>query len=99
MSRIIITAVIAGIFLIMAVAVLAGKGDGLIAGYNTAGEKEQARYDMPRLRGLLAAVLLCSAALMLILLLVPSLAKVLSVAFLVLLVVGVVLANTWAKKN
>lgn len=36
--------IVAAIFVIMGVVILIGKGDNLIAGYNTASQKERAQY-------------------------------------------------------
>lgn len=40
---------ITGLFLVLTIIFLAGKGSFLIAGYNTAGKKEKARYDEKKL--------------------------------------------------
>ena len=49
----IVLIVIAAILVIMGVVILIGKGDNLIAGYNTASEEERAQYNVKRLRGLI----------------------------------------------
>ena len=42
----------------MGVLILIGKGDNLIAGYNTASKKEKAQYNVKRLRGLIGGLLI-----------------------------------------
>ena len=54
-----VSAIITTIILLpMLLLIVAGKGDALIAGYNTASAEERASYNMKRLRGLVAALLL-----------------------------------------
>ena len=97
----IVLIILAAIFLIMAVIILIGKGDNLIAGYNTASKEERSQYNVKRLRGLISGLLIILAPMMLLLLGEESLAA--TGAFvgltLVLTIVVVVLANTWAKKT
>lgn len=54
----ILTYVLAAIFVFLAVLLLLGKGDMLIAGYNTASPEEREQYDIRRLRLLVALVLI-----------------------------------------
>ena len=42
----IVLIIIAAILLIMGIIILIGKGDNLIAGYNTDSEKEKAQYNI-----------------------------------------------------
>ena len=44
------------LFIALALVFLAGKGDKLIAGYNTASEEERSKVDIHRLRILMASV-------------------------------------------
>lgn len=82
---------------------LSGWGDSLIAGYNTASKKEQQKYDIKRLRLIVA----------LILFIVPVVIStplflgkedndmahiVTTIVCVIVVIVGVVLANTWCKK-
>ena len=91
---------VAAIFVIMGVVILIGKGDNLIAGYNTASQKERAQYNIKRLRGLIGGLLIVLAP-MLFLLLGETIATTGSfVALTILLcILVVILANTWAKKK
>jgi Na+/glutamate symporter len=75
-----------------------GKGDWLIAGYNTASEKERAQYNIKRLRLIITLLMLFSAVFVVVLLHFPSISIVATPIFVVVTLVGVVLANTWAKK-
>ena len=93
--------IVAAILLIMGIIILVGKGDNLIAGYNTASKEEKAQYNIKRLRGLIGGILVVLAPMMLLLLGRESLAATLSFVVLtfVLCIVMVILANTWAKKR
>lgn len=44
--------IVAAILAIMGIVILMGKGDNLIAGYNTASKAEREEYNIKRLRGL-----------------------------------------------
>lgn len=57
----IVLIIIAAILVIMGILILIGRGDNLIAGYNTASEREKAQYNVKRLRALSAAC--CSSSL------------------------------------
>ena len=85
-------------FLVLALVVYFGKGDNLIAGYNTASEKERAQYNIKRLRLIIALLLLLSAVFVIVLLYFPYISIIATPIFVVFTLVGVVLANTWAKK-
>ena len=89
------------LFAIMGIVILVGKGDNLIAGYNTASKEERAKYDIKRLRGLIGGLLLVLAPAMFMLYGEPSMGRSLAFASLVLVlsIVVVILANTWAKKK
>ena len=97
----IVLIILAAIMLIMGIIILIGKGDNLIAGYNTASEEERSQYNVKRLRGLIGGLLIVLAPMMLLLLGEESFAA--TGAFvgltLALTMVVVILANTWAKKK
>lgn len=97
----IVLIIVATILLIMGIIILVGKGDNLIAGYNTASKEEKEQYNIKRLRGLIGGILVVLAPMMLLLLGKESLAATLSFVVLtfVLCIVMVILANTWAKKR
>lgn len=92
--------IVAAIFVIMGVVILIGKGDNLIAGYNTASQKERAQYNIKRLRGLIGGLLIVLAP-MLFLLLGETISATGSFVALtiILCIIVVILANTWAKKK
>jgi hypothetical protein len=89
---------LAALFLVLALVVYFGKGDWLIAGYNTASEKERAQYNIKRLRLIITLLLLLSAVFVVVLLYFPYISIVATPIFVIVTLVGVVLANTWAKK-
>ena len=90
---------LSALFLVLALVVYFGKGDNLIAGYNTASAKERAQYNIKRLRLIIALLLLLSAGFVLTLLYIPpALIGIVTPGFVFVTLIGVVLANTWAKK-
>lgn len=93
---IIIAALLAG----MGIIILIGKGDNLIAGYNTASKKEKAQYNIKRLRGLIGGMLIVVAPMMFMLgqETMTAVGSFVALTF-ILCIVVVVLANTWAKKK
>ena len=97
----IVLIILATIMLIMGIIILIGKGDNLIAGYNTASKEERSKYNIKRLRGLIGGFLLILAPMMVFLLSEESLTAGVSFVALtfVLCIVLVILANTWAKKR
>ena len=97
----IVLIILATVMLIMGIIILIGKGDNLIAGYNTASKEERSQYNIKRLRGLIGGFLLILAPMMVLLLEEESLAaggSFIALTF-VLCIVLVILANTWAKKK
>lgn len=97
----IVIIIIAALLLVMGIVIIIGKGDNLIAGYNTASRREREQYDIKRLRGLVGGLLVAMAPMMFLLLNESSTAAAWTFTGLVLVVsiVVVVLANTWAKKK
>lgn len=96
----ILTYILAAIFVFLAVLLLLGKGDMLIAGYNTASPEEREQYDIRRLRLLVALVLIIVSVGMVLMVLWPeefAIAFTFIVIFICLLTV--ILANTWAQKK
>ena len=82
--------------------ILSGRGDNLIAGYNTASEKEREQYHIKRLRLVIAGILLATT----ILFWIPILMNNKDPYKLIVLIgmfpvcfIGIILANTWAKKK
>ena len=97
----IVLIVVAAVLAILGILILIGKGDNLIAGYNTASKQEREQYNIKRLRGLIGGLLIVLAPMTFLMLGEETMTAVWSFVgvtfFLSILVV--VLANTWAKKN
>lgn len=96
----IVVYVLAAAFIVMAVLLLLGKGDMLIAGYNTASPEERSQYNIRRLRLLIAVLLIVVSVGMVAMSIWPE-KLVAAFAFLTvfLCILVVILANTWAKKE
>lgn len=94
-AKFIVILIISLIVMVLAIIILAGKGDNLIAGYNTAANDERDTYDIGKVRICKGGMLLILSILMLLfadnfivlIAVVPPLA-----------ILSIVLANTWAKK-
>ena len=97
----VVLVILALVFAVMGILVLVGKGDNLIAGYNTASREEREQIDIKRLRGLVGGLLVVLAPLMILLLGNETIASAGSFGAIVfvLCIVVVILANTWAKKK
>ena len=96
----IIVYILAALFLITGILVIMGKGDNLIAGYNTASEEERAAYNIKRLRALVGGLLVAEVPMMFLLGKESMTASFSFMAFtLVACFVVVILANTWAKNK
>lgn len=97
----IVLIIVAAILAIMGIVILVGKGDNLIAGYNTASKVEQEEYNMKRLRVLIGGLLIILAPMTFFLLGKETMTATWSFVGLtfVACIVVVILANTWAKKK
>ena len=94
--------VIAALFIVLAVIFLMGKGDKLIAGYNTLSEEERKGINIHRLRILMAIVSVFTACFCTLLSFIGKDLKSELTAtffFMVITIIIVILANTWAKKK
>ena len=88
--------------LALAFVILKGWGDGLIAGYNTASKEEQEKYNIKRLRILVAAILLFVPAMILVAACFDDITGItldFLPVLLIVVVAGIILANTWCKKK
>ena len=97
-----ISIVLAIVFLFFAVLFLIGKGDKLIAGYNTASEEERRKIDVRRLRIVIAVLMVMTAAFCAVLPFMgnDTTTQLLAAGiFCAITVVDVIVANTWAKKK
>ena len=93
--------IISIIIAILGCVVLIGKGDFLIAGYNTASKKEKEKYNIRRLRWLTAVVCWIAALYSMFVLLFSAnsvLVGVMTVFFVIIVLLMVILSNTWAKR-
>ncbi|MBR4191918.1 MAG: DUF3784 domain-containing protein [Prevotella sp.] len=98
----IVCIVFAIMFLVLAVIFLMGKGDMLIAGYNTASEEERKTIDIKRLRIVMAVLMVVTAVFCTIPPLLGNDKNSLLAAagiFLAIIFVGIIIANTWTKKK
>ena len=100
----IVISIISLAFIILAVLILAGKGDGLIAGYNTASEEERAQVSVRRLRLVLANVLIITAVSIPLPILMgrqndTQLHLCMGGGIIVISFVAIILANTWCRKK
>ena len=93
--------ILAIILVVMAIVILAGKGDWMIAGYNTASQEEKETVNVKRLRLILGILLLSISPLLFML--GDHSDKTTGLIFagtvIVLTTVAIILANTWAKKK
>ena len=90
------------LFVPLILLILSGRGDNLIAGYNTASEKEREQYHIKRLRLVIAGILLAT----IILFWIPILMNdkdpykfIVLIGMFPICFIGIILANTWAKKK
>lgn len=97
-----VTLIIALISLIMSIVIAIGKGDWLIAGYNTSSKEEKEKVNIKRLRLLTSIILLFVGAFVLVM---PYAAQKQALLYLMIavyfifLIVYLILANTWCKKK
>ena len=101
-TKIIVTGIIAVLFLVFAIVFLMGKGDKLIAGYNTASEEERAKVNIKRLRILMAIISVITAGYVSILPIIgdnPQDQMGALFVFFAITIIFIILANTWAKKK
>ena len=101
MNGIIIISVVSAIMIVLSAIILAGKGDHLIAGYNTADEKTRQQYNIKRLRLVVAAMCLLTTLLCWIPLLAESTLAAICIPILCLIIIfgGILVVNSWCKKK
>ena len=97
----VIVIIISAIMLVMGIVILIGKGDNLIAGYNTASKEEKAQVNIKRLRGLIGGFMVALAPMTFFSLREESMEAMWAfiAITLILCIVVLILANTWAKKK
>jgi len=97
-----VTLIIALVSFIMSIVIAMGKGDWLIAGYNTSSKEEKEKVNIKRLRLLTSIILLFVGAFVLVM---PYAAQKQALLYLMIavyfifLIVYLILANTWCKKK
>ncbi len=90
------------VFIVLAVIFLMGKGDMLIAGYNTASEEGRKEVNIHRLRILMAIISVLTAVFCCLMPFIGNEKEIVLKAtfvFVAITFVFVILANTWAKKK
>ena len=101
-TMIITSIAFAALFLILAIVFIMGKGDMLIAGYNTADEEDKKKYDIKRLRIIMAVISVITAGFIAILPVFGDNKDALlgsGAVFILIVIVFAILANTWAKNK
>ena len=90
------------IFIVLAIIFLMGKGDKFIAGYNTLSEKERKGINIHRLRILMTFISTVTACFCILLSFIGKDMKsglTATLFYIVITIIVVILANTWAKKK
>ncbi len=84
----------------MSIIIAFGKGDDLIAGYNTASREEKEKVNIKRLRLVTVIMLLLSSIFVAFLPFASQMLQYVMIAVLVFLaVIFIIIANTWCKKK
>ena len=96
--------VIIVIMFVLGIVILSGKGDNLIAGYNTASDEERRKVNIKRLRIVVAGICILSPVVISLPVFIGKEGDTslhLFTAFCVILmtIIGLVLANTWCKRK
>lgn len=89
-------------FIFLAIVFYLGKGDKLIAGYNTASEEERKKVNIQRLRIMMSCISVITAAFCVSLPIVGNNIQAqlgAAAVFMAVIIFVVILANTWAKKK
>ena len=90
------------LFFFLAIVFYLGKGDKLIAGYNTASEEERKKVNIQRLRLLMCGISVITAAFCVALHIIGNNIQAqlgATAVFMAVVIFVVILANTWAKKK
>lgn len=93
--------VIAALLLVLGIIILSGKGDNLIAGYNTSSKKDKEKYNVKRLRLVIGLMLILLAPTCFLLNYKDYISGLVSFIIITVLLafVAILLANTWAMKK
>ena len=90
------------LFIVLAIVFYLGKGDKLIAGYNTASEEERKKVNIQRLRILMSCISVITAAFCVSMPIIGNNIQAqlgAAAVFMAVIIFVVILANTWAKKK
>ena len=90
------------LFIVLAIVFILGKGDKLIAGYNTASEEERKQINIRRLRILMSGISVITATFCATMPIIGNNLQAqigAAAVFMVVLVFVIILANTWARKK
>ena len=81
--------------------ILSGHGDNLIAGYNTATKEVREQFNMKRLRMVIGGILFLTIIAFWIPVLISNQKFIIpmTIALIPICFIGIILANTWAKKK
>lgn len=81
--------------------ILSGHGDNLIAGYNTATKEVREQFNMKRLRMVIGGILFLTIIAFWIPVLIGNQKFIIpmTIALIPICFIGIILANTWAKKK
>lgn len=84
----------------LGVVILSGKGDWLIAGYNTASHEEREKYNMRRVRGVLGTLMFIVACAVFIMQIMPEIYTILiAILLFILAFIAIGIINTWGKRG
>lgn len=87
------------LFLVLAIVLYIGKGDWLIAGYNTASQKEREKFNIKRLRLVMSVLMVLTSLFVFAQCFIsPVYMSLATTGFVVICLIGLIMANTWAKK-
>ena len=89
------------LFVPLILLILSGRGDNLIAGYNTATKEEREQFNMKRLRIVIGGMLFLTIIAFWIPVLIGNQKFIIpmTIALIPICFIGIILANTWAKKK
>ena len=89
------------LFIPLTLLILSGHGDNLIAGYNTATKEEREQFNMKRLRMVIGGILFLTIIAFWIPVLIGNQKFIIpmTIALIPICFIGIILANTWAKKK
>ena len=84
----------------LGVVILSGKGDWLIAGYNTASHEEREKYNIRRVRGVLGTLMFIVACAVSIMQIMPEIYTILiAILLFILAFIAIGIINTWGKRG